>query len=146
MRPGVIVSVGEFAEGRRTEEGDRSVLRKEPMERLCYCIEELDKELLSLSSPSSCEAILTARHEISTLKSLISHILPSDQPPPLPDKPENYQRVIQELHEERERLEMEITQLDAKEKEIKMGKVVGGSRRVRGSPVAKDWESEFDEY
>lgn len=146
MRPGVIVSLSRYTdlhplEGQAALQDD-----PQPLDRLTYCIEELDREMLALSAKVPCESVLLARNEISSLKSLLDELQLEDKrtrksvntyDPPR-DKPDNYRRVIQELVEERERLQQEINDLNRKESQLKLTK--------SASPATvQDWQTDFDE-
>ena len=144
MRPGVIINISRFSESHPLSEPvEEARARESPMEHLAYCLSELDKELTLLSPKAPCEAILTARTELSSLKSLLSQLqtdhrnriaelLTSENR----DKTQtgSYRGVIQELMEERGKLEKEIEELERKEKEWRGKKAAspasgGGWRR-----------------
>lgn len=128
----MIINVARLSEVYKQDEGlQLAPTRESPINRLTYCITELDQELSSLSPSAPCEAILSARTELSSLKSLLSqlqsdyHLRLAEVLSESRDRPKagSYQGVIQELLEEREKLEKEIDDLGRREKQGKGRKV-----------------------
>jgi len=149
MRPGVIVSLTHYTDFHPSEAQDQALAGQQPLDRLTYCIEELDREVLAMSAKAPCEAVLQARNEIAGLRNLIEELQLEEerkgrrtaelQGETVREKPGNYHRVIQELREERERLQQEISDLGRREKDLKLMK--------SASPATlQDWQEDFDEY
>ena len=147
MRPGVIVSLTRYTDFHPSEAQGEALESQQPLDRLTYCIEELDREVLAMSTKAPCEAVLQARNEIAGLRNLIGELQQEgerkgrrveQQGESLREKPGNYHRVIQELLEERERLQQEISALSRRENELKLMK--------SASPASlQDWQADFDE-
>lgn len=148
MRPGVIVSLTHYTDFHPSDAQDEVLAGQQPLDRLTYCIEELDREVLAMSAKAPCEAVLQARNEIASLRSLIGELQLEEerrgrrsvelQGENLRARPGNYHRVIQELLEERERLQQEISDLSRREKDLKLMK--------SASPATlQDWQTDFDE-
>lgn len=148
MRPGVIVSLTRYTDFHPSEAQGEALEGQQPLDRLTYCLEELDREVLAMSAKAPCEAVLQARNEIAGLKNLIGELQVEGerkgrrsvelQGDTAREKSGNYHRVIQELVEERERLQQEISDLSRRENELKVIK--------SASPASlQDWQADFDE-
>ena len=148
MRPGVIVSLTRYTDFHPSEAQGEALEGQQPLDRLTYCLEELDREVLAMSAKAPCEAVLQARNEIAGLKNLIGELQVEGerkgrrsvelQGDTAREKPGNYHRLRQELEEERERLQQEISDLSRRENELKVIK--------SASPASlQDWQADFDE-